>query len=114
MQQPLIVEKPELKVVGYEAAFLHCLSAEATNLQVIGPLWDKLIGRADRIPKRIGGEMFGIIHARPAAERSHPDELQYIAAVRVSSTDDVPEEMVSWTVAAGTFAVWTHRGPIRN
>ena len=112
MPQPLIVEKAELKVIGCEAAFLHALSPEATNLQVIGPLWDKLIGRADRIPSRIGGEMFGIIHGRPETERTHPDEMQYIAAVQVGSTGEVPGGMVSWTVPAGTFAVWTHRGPI--
>ena len=112
MQQPRIVEKPELKVVGCEAAFLHCLSPEATNLRVIGPLWDKFIGRADCVPNRIGDAMFGVIHARPESERTHPDELQYIVAVSVSSTAAVPEGMVSWTVPAGTFAVWTHRGPI--
>ncbi|MBC8117872.1 MAG: AraC family transcriptional regulator [Candidatus Saccharimonas sp.] len=114
MQQPRIVEKPELKVIGYEAAFLHCLSPEATNFQVIGPLWDKLIRQAAHIPNKIGDEMFGIIYGRPETERTHPHELQYIAAVPVSSTAEVSEGMVSWTVSAGTFAVFTHRGPIRN
>lgn len=112
MQQPRIVEKPELNVIGYETAFLHCLSPETTSVQVIGPLWDKLIGRADRIPNKIGDEMFGIIYGRPETERAHPHELQYIAAVPVSSTDEVPEGMVAWTVPASTFAVFTHRGPI--
>ncbi len=112
MPQPLIVEKAELKVVGCEAAFKHCLSPEATNLQVIGALWDTFIGRADRIPNRIGDAMFGVIHTRPETERTHPHELQYVAAVSVSSTAEVPAGMVSWTVPAGTFAVFTHRGPI--
>ena len=114
MQPPRIVEKPELKVIGYEAAFLHCRSPEATNLQVIGALWDKFIGRADRISNRTGDAMYGVIYGRPEAERAHPHELQYIAAVPVSSTAEVPEGMVSWTVPAGIFAVFTHRGPIRT
>lgn len=114
MQQPRIGEKPELKVVGYEAAFIHALSPEATNLQVIGLLWDRFIGRAARIPNRIGDAMFGVIYGRPETERTHPHELQYIAAVPVSATDEVPEGMVAWIVPAGTFAVFIHRGPIRT
>ncbi|MEK6260003.1 MAG: GyrI-like domain-containing protein [Planctomycetota bacterium] len=114
MQPTCIVEKPELKVIGYEASFIHALSPEATNIQVIGPLWDKLTRQSAHIPNKIGDAMFGIIYGRPETERTHPHELQYIAAVPVSSTAEVPEGMVSWTVPAGTFAVFTHRGPIRN
>ena len=112
MLRPQITEKPALDVVGFEASFIHALSPDATNFQVIGPLWDKLLQRADDVPNRLVGEMFGIIYGRPEAERSHPDELQYIAGVPVSATSDVPAGMVSRSVAAGTFAVFTHRGPI--
>jgi AraC family transcriptional regulator len=113
MLEPQIVEKPPLQVVGLEAAFIHALSAEATNAEVIGPLWDKFIHRAREVPNRIGEEMFGIIYGRPEKERAHPDELQYIAAVRVSTAKEIPRGMVEWTVPAGTFAVFTHRGPIQ-
>ncbi len=112
MLQPQIVEKPALTVIGLEAAFIHALSPDATNFQVIGPLWDKFIRRAEEVPNRTGPEMYGIIFGRPETERAHPHELQYVAAVRVHSTADMPEGMVSRTVPAGTFAVFTHRGPI--
>jgi AraC family transcriptional regulator len=114
MLQPQIVEKPALQVVGLEAAFIHALSPEATNFQVIGPLWDKFIHRAREVPHRLGEEMFGIIYGRPEKERAHPDELQYIAAVRVSKVDEIPTGMALRTVTAGTFAVFTHRGPIQT
>lgn len=113
MLQPQIVEKLELKVVGIEAAFIHSLSPDATNLAVIGPLWQKFSQRAGQVPNRIGREMFGIICDRPKVERSHPDELQYLAGVAVSSADKIPEGMIARTVPAGTFAVFLHRGPIR-
>ena len=113
MLQPQIVEKPALQVVGLEAAFIHALSPEATNFQVIRPLWDKFIHRAREIPNRIGEERFGIIYGRPENERAHPDELQYITAVRVSKADEIPTGMVERTVPAGAFAVFTHRGPIQ-
>jgi predicted transcriptional regulator YdeE len=113
MQQPKIIEKPALLVVGLEAAFIHALSPDATNFKVIGPLWEQFLRRAE-VPNRIGQEMFGVIYGRPATERKHPDELQYIAAVQVSSTAEVPQGMVSRTVPAGLFAVFIHRGPIKK
>lgn len=114
MLQPQIVEKPDLKVVGLEAAFIHALSPEATNFEVIGPLWQRFLAVAKDIPHRAGGDMFGVMYARPQNERSHPDELQYIAAVPVSKTTDVPSGMVSRVIPAGRFAVFTHRGPIHQ
>lgn len=114
MQQPSIVEKPQLKVVGLEASFIHGLSPETTNFKVIPPLWETFCGRSNEVKNRIGQEMFGIIYGRPEAQRSHPDELQYIAAVAVSSIENVPEGMSSRTIPAGTFAVFIHRGPIQR
>jgi len=114
MLQPQIVEKPEQKFIGMEAAFIHALSPDATNFAVIGPLWEKFSQRAGQVPNRIGRELFGIIYDRPKAERAHPDELLYLAAAAVSSTDKIPEGMIARTVPAGTFAVFIHRGPIRT
>jgi AraC family transcriptional regulator len=114
MLEPHIVQKPALTVVGLEASFLHALSPQSTAAQVIGPLWDRFCHRAHEVPNRIGETMYGIIYGRPENERAHPHELQYIAAVAVDSTGDIPQGMVHWTVPAGTFAVFTHRGPIAD
>ncbi len=112
MLQPKITAKPEFRIVGFENAFIHALSPDATNLQVIGPLWGKLMQHADLIPDRVGEEMFGVIYGQRETERSHPDELQYIAGVHVGPNSEVPDGMVSHVVNAGTFAVFTHLGPI--
>lgn len=112
MLQPRIEHKPPLTVIGLRRSFRHALSPDATNMQVIGPLWGEFVAQADTIPNRIGHDMFGVIYGRPAEERSHPHELEYIAAVPVSSTAAVPPGMVAWTVPATTFAVFEHHGPI--
>jgi AraC family transcriptional regulator len=112
--QPQIADKPVLIVVGLEASFLHALSPETTNFKVIPPLWDALCHRAPEVPDRVGQAMYGIIYGRPEAERSHPHELQYIAAVAVNSTANIPPGMTSRTIPAGKFAVFTHRGPINR
>src|SRR4030095_15976051 len=113
MIEPQIVQKPALTLVGLEASFIHALSPETNNFKVIPPLWDKLAHRDGEVSNRLGKTMYGIIYGRPEAERSHPHELQYIAAVAVSRVDKIPEGMISRTIPAGKFAVFLHRGPIK-
>ena len=112
MVEPQIVVKPAFVVVGCEASFIHALSPDATNFEVLGPLWETVLRRAEEIPHRTGPEMVGVIHGRPEDERSHPDELQYVAGGAVQSTADIPAGMVAHRVDEGLFAVFTHRGPI--
>lgn len=112
MQSPQIVEKPPLTVIGLRASFIHALSPDTNNLQVIGPLWERFLHRQSEVPNRIGRATFGIIYARPEAERRHVHELAYIAAAAVSSDGEVPPGMVAYVVPAGRFAVFVHRGPI--
>ena len=81
MQTPEIVTKPELTVIGMRAAFIHALSPDATNFEVIGPLWQRFIDRADSVPNRIGNSMYGIVYGEPEDERSHPDEPLPLQAV---------------------------------
>jgi AraC family transcriptional regulator len=114
MLTPQLVEKPELKIIGLEATFISGLSPDATNFQVIGPLWGQFMARANQVPNRLGGEMYGVMFDPPAGQRKHPHEMQYVAGVRVSSTAEVPDGMVARTVPATTFAVFTHRGTIKT
>ena len=114
MPPPKIVTKPELSVVGFEASFIHVLSPDANTMEVIPPLWERILHERAPITHRLGNDMYGIIYARPEEERSHPDELQYIAGVSVSALADAPEGMIVHTVPAHLYAVVTHRGPIQN
>ena len=114
MQQPAIIEKPQLHVVGFEAPFISVLSPDANNFQVIGELWSKICDGAKNVSNRFGDNMFGIVYAIPEHQRSHPHELKYVAAVAVDSPGDVPDGMVARTIDAGTFAVFKHVGPIRT
>ena len=114
MVEPQIVQKPELKIVGYEAAFIHVLSPDANAAEVIPPLWDRLFEDKSRLPSDASDELYGVIYGKPKEKRSHPDELQYIAGAAVREAGDLPEGMVYYVVPAHTFAMVTHRGPIQN
>lgn len=112
MLQPQIVEKPAATYAGLEASFISGLSPDTTNFKVIGPLWQKLFERVHEIPHRIGKEMYGIMSNTPESERTHPHEMQYLAGITVSSTDEIPSGTNWRTLPATTFAVFTHKGPI--
>ncbi len=114
MLKPGIVEKPELKIIGLESPFIHALSPQSNNFKVIPPLWEQFAPLADEVPNRTGSQMYGIIYGRPEAQRKHPEELQYIGAVSVNSSDNGPPGRIFRTSPAGTFAVFLHRGPIHK
>jgi AraC family transcriptional regulator len=110
-----IVDKPALHVVGMQVPFISAMSPDATNFEVIGPLWNRFVQRAHEVAHRVGNDtMYGIITNLPAAERTHPHEMLYLAGVAVSAVTDLPTGMVEVTVPAATFAVFTHRGPIKS
>ena len=112
MQQPAILEKPELHIVGYEIPFIHALSPDSNASTVIPPLWCRFIDDVASVSNRQGEAMYGVIYARPESERAHPDELLYVVGVAVIDGAKPPVGMVQHTITAGTFAVFTHRGPI--
>lgn len=112
MIEPTLVEKPSFQIIGPEASFIGALSTHPTNFKVIPALWESFCVRVGEVPNRLGQEMYGVMYGRPRAERGDPDEMQYIAAVRVSSNAQIPSGMVSHTIPAAMFAVFIHRGPI--
>ena len=114
MIEPKIVAREAFAVVGMEAPFISSMSPDANNLQVIPPLWDRFVDRIEEIRNRKDESSYGLVFTRPEQERSHPDELLYVAGSRVSDVASLPEGMVSHEVPASTFAVITHRGPIAN
>lgn len=114
MIEPKIVRKDAFTVVGMEAPFISALSPDANNFDLLPVLWHKFINRVGEITDRSDEATYGLVITRPERERSHPDELLYVAGVTVCKVSSLPEDMVSHDVPASTFAVFTHRGPIAN
>lgn len=114
MNEPEIIQKDAFTLVGVEAPFIGALSPDANNFQVIPALWDKFINRITEVENRAGDANYGLVLTPPEGERSHPDELLYVAGTVVSEVSSVPEGMVCHEVPATTYAVFIHRGPIGN
>jgi AraC family transcriptional regulator len=110
--EPRFIELPEKKVVGLGAKFISIRSPERNNSTVIPALWDRFIKRIGAIPNKIGRGAMGLVEELPAAERSHPDELLYIAGAEVSSFEGAPAGMVHRVIPAGRYALFTHKGKL--
>lgn len=85
------------------------------HVEGIPKLWDRAVGRFDEIPNRAGTECYGVCVCPPETGPEAgpaPRPFDYIACVRVASLERVPEGLAGTTVPAGTYAVFTHRGPI--
>lgn len=91
MLDPRIEYMQAFGVVGVEGAFIGSQSTDATNDHVIPQLWHSFNLRSREVRRRIeAGVRYGVMYWRPESERSHPDELQYIAGAKVGSADEVP------------------------
>ena len=105
--EPKIISRDEFNVVGME---IITTLKENQQQQTIPQLWGRFIPRCKEIkdgnnPHVAYGLCFG----------TEPDkEFSYVAGVEVSSLDDVPEGMVSRTIPASKYAVFTHKGPFKN
>ncbi|MDE2823798.1 MAG: GyrI-like domain-containing protein [Chloroflexota bacterium] len=114
MIEPEIIQRDAFTLVGVEAPFIGALSPDANNFEVIPPLWDQFVDRIEEIKHRSDKACYGLVLTPPVGDRSHPDELLYVAGAVVSEVSSVPEGMVRHEVPAATYAVFTHRGPIAN
>ncbi|MBI1313827.1 hypothetical protein GC176_21245 [bacterium] len=110
MQSPQIVEKPELQIAGCEVPFIHALSPDANNHDVIPKVWDRLMDRLPRLVHQSCEPMYGLIFQRE--QRSHEHELWYLAGCAVTADAEIPDGFTVQKIPAGTYAVFTHRGPI--
>ena len=114
MIEPEIVQKGALTIVGMEASFISALSPDANNFELVPALWYRFINRLDEVESRTDEACYGLIITRPERERSHPDELLYVAGAAVRGVASIAEGMVRHEVPASMFAVITHLGPIAD
>jgi AraC family transcriptional regulator len=109
-----VVEREPMTVVGWERKFVSIFSPDATSASVIGDLWANAFQHdvVSRLPGSLGHPTWGVIWADPPAQRSHPDELHYLAGLPFSTVPPLPAGMSARTVPGGPYATITHRGPL--
>ena len=111
--KPRFEEKKELFIIGVGKVF------ERDNTKEIGDLlWPRLIQRFDEIPQKLGknGESFvtyGICKEIWVNEQIQ-DQFNYYAGVEVKSGTPIPIGMELIHVPQQTYAIFTHRGGLKD
>jgi predicted aldo/keto reductase-like oxidoreductase/predicted transcriptional regulator YdeE len=102
---PAIVDKEEFQIVGVE----NIGKIETRNT---GQVWAKFQELAPKVPNKDTSHGLGI--SIGSKELFKKGENRYIAANEVSSVDEVPEGMITETIPAQKYAVFTHSGKVSN
>ncbi len=108
--EPFFKKLGEMKIVGHKGVFISVLSPEKDNMVVIPALWQKFMPRVREVKNAKSPVVLGVCMEVPAGERKRPDECLYYAATEVTSFDNTPEGMDQFTIPAGEYAVFTHKG----
>ena len=114
-----ITMEPEIKhidtitAIGMIGEVIPLMSQESSNnMQVIPALWQELHARRHDLPDCII-DRISVIGG--IAQKMPDRNLEYLAGVMVSDGNvEVPEGMTKRRIPAGEYAVFTHRGPVRN
>ncbi len=110
--KPQIVELPALNLVGLAARFIGPMSPDANNLTVIPQLYQRFHEVRPGLPAARDKFIYGACRCPEEKTRQHPDELEYLVAINVAPRTKAPRHVENWTIPAGTYAQFTHRGPV--
>lgn len=110
--KPQIVDLPALNLLGLSVRFVPPMSPDADNLDVIPKLYARFFPMLASLPPQQDKYIYGA--ARYPADRNsrHPDEREYLAAINVAPNTKAKLPLVLWKIPAGTYACFTHRGPV--
>lgn len=104
---------PQFEVVGLGAKFISILSPEKNNHIVIPKLWIEYLSRQKEINSRAKPYDLGVcMPVGNDMQKSHSDECFYLACTEVKDLKYIPEGMITKTIPAGEYAMFTHKGPL--
>lgn len=109
---PKIVAKEEMHFAGITDTFISIHSPNANNFVVIPALWGRFHEVCEAVKEPADDIGYGLVICEEGGSR--PDELRYIAAMRVSEPWAADGDLVGYTAPAATYAIIEHRGPIAN
>jgi len=105
-REPHIQYLDSCEYVGIQTSYYGADSEKNNFANKLLDLWDEFIPRMDEVPNAISKIGFGLIEQTA----KNAELLNYYSAMQVSSTAELPSDMVSLTVSAGRYAHFTHTG----
>lgn len=110
--KPTIVALPGLHLLGLSARFVPPMSPEADNLDVVPQLYRRFCPLIPALPPMQDKYIWGAARFPADKDRRHPDEREYLASIQVAAGNKPKPPLSLWKIPAGTYACFTHRGPV--
>ncbi len=107
---PEIRRWPAMTLVGLHTHFYGVGSEKNNVADLLPDLWAAFLPRLQEIEQRQPGVCYGLVQA--TAARS--ERLSYCAGAAVPSPGEVPAGMRALHIPAGEYAVFTHRGAVKD
>jgi AraC family transcriptional regulator len=112
--KPRIVELPALHLLGLCARFVPPMSPKADNLDVVPKLYARFCPMISTLPPPQDKYVYGAARYPSDSAKGNPDEREYLASINVAAGTKARPPLQLWRIPAGTYACFTHRGPVAN
>jgi AraC family transcriptional regulator len=110
--KPTLLELPALHLLGLSTRFIPPMSPGADNIDVIPKLYARFCPMLSKLPPPRDQYIYGAARCPADEDLRHPDEREYLASINVGPEVKAPPSMTLWRIPAGTYACFTHRGPV--
>ena len=107
--EPIFKNRKHELAIGMGGSFGDDAFTEIANL------WSQFNDRVEEIENTIDGYSFGVcLDSHPEFKMKETDNFVYLAAMPVSSVENVPQGMHVIEIPESKYAVFTHSGPINK
>lgn len=110
--KPEIIQLPALHLLGLSVRFIRPMAPTANNLDVIPKLYARFCPLVPTLPPPQDKYIYGAARCPADSAQRDPDELEYLASVNVAPGIKAKAPLELWVIPAGTYACFTHRGPV--
>ena len=110
--KPEIIQLPTLHLLGLSVRFIPPVSPATGNIDVIPKLYERFCLILHSLPLQQDKYIYGAARCPTDTKLRRPDELEYLASINVDPGVKPEKPLELWSIPAGTYACFTHRGPV--
>lgn len=110
--KPKFLQVAEKQIVGVGGRMYSAISPKNNSQEVASSLWGNFKTRIGEVKSRVDSRSIGFCESTSGSFEAHPEEYFYVAGTEVEDTSQIPEGMVTKTIPAGRYAVFTHKGRV--
>lgn len=108
--EPTFHVQPARSLVGVRTRGFGVDSEKNNFAGKLNALWGGFLPRMPEVTAARAGTAYGLIQPISA----HDDELEYVAAVEIGNTNELPDGMVRVELPETRYATFTHRGHLQR